>query len=132
MQLNGSYPITEAIASQTLQIMTFHPTTGFVLSRWNSSLGVIFGDFLRGENVQNMAVGYLHLKIQQDLLFLQALAVEKNVALNFQVEEIPDEGIEVTVDIAGEGTEFFDQETITSAAEWTDFYDDLQFAVDAA
>ena len=79
-----------------------------------------------------MAVGYLRLKIHQDLLFLQALAVEKNVALNFQVEEIPNEGIEVIVDIAGDGTEYFDQETITSAADWTDFYDDLQFAVDAA
>ena len=58
-----------------------------------------------------MAIDNLCLKIQQDLLFLQFLAEEKETVLNFQVEPIPNEGKEVIVNVAGNATEYFDQET---------------------
>ena len=79
-----------------------------------------------------MAALQLHVHIQQELLFLQALAAEKNLALNFQVELIPEEGIEVIIDIAGQGIEIFDQVTITSDGEWNEFSQDIQFAMDSA
>lgn len=79
-----------------------------------------------------MAVDNLFFKIQQDLSFFQALAEEKNLSLNFQVEQIPGEGIEVIVDLAGEGTEYFDQTTITCEKDWTDFSDEVQLAMDVA
>ena len=77
-----------------------------------------------------MSIIQLHLKIHQELLFLQALAEQKNITLNFQVENIPEEGIEVIVDIAGHGIEFFDQVTINSEEDWTQFSEDIQFALD--
>ena len=78
-----------------------------------------------------MAVLQLHVQIRQELLFLQALAEEKNIALNFQVELIPDEGIEVIIDIAGQGIEIFDQVTINSELEWNEYSADIQFALDS-
>ena len=78
-----------------------------------------------------MAILQLHVKIHQELLFLHALAEEKNIALNFQVELLPEEGIEVIVDIAGHGIEFFDQVTINSEDDWTEFSEEIQFALDS-
>ena len=76
-----------------------------------------------------MAILQLHVKIHQELSFLKAFAEQKNLALNFQLEHIPEEGMEVIVDLAGHGIEFFDQVTINSEEDWTEFSEDIQFAL---